>query len=93
MKKLIFLLLALAFVLTACNTPDTEGVTIDSSKLPINNAGNVSYVANKSTKTYHLSSCYIVDSIGEDNRLETNDQEYLRSRKYTSCKICVGTGN
>ena len=91
MKKLIFLLLAFAFILTACNTPDTESVNPDSSKLPINNTdGNKLYVANISTKTYHLSSCYLAESISEENRLETKDQEFLRSRKYTSCKICVG---
>ena len=91
MKKFILFLLILVFVLTACNTPDTESVTPDSSKSSINMfEGNTLYVANTSSKTYHLPSCYMTESIKEENKLETKDVEFLRSRKYTSCKICVG---
>ncbi len=94
MRKLILLLLVLIFILTACNEPDTENVTIDSNKLPINKPeGNVLYVANMSSKTYHLPSCYIAENIKEENKLETKDEDFLRSRQYTSCKICIGKPN
>lgn len=91
MRKLILLLLILIFALTACNEPDAENITVDSNKLPINRpVGNVLYVANMSSKTYHLPSCYMAESIKEENRLETKDESFLRSRQYTSCKICIG---
>ena len=94
MKKTVLIFLMLIFVLTACNSPEAEDVTLDSSKLPVNNpTGNVLYVANTSSKTYHLTSCYIAESISSENRLETKDMDFLRSRQYTSCKICIGKPN
>jgi len=91
LKKLVLLLLVFVFILTACNTPNTEDITYDSTKLPVNKPeGSVLYVANMSSKTYHLPTCYMADNIKEENRLETKDANFLRSRQYTSCKICIG---
>ena len=94
MKKLLFILLISVFILTACNEPDTEDVKPSISKLtPEGQDGDTLYVANTSSKTYHLPSCYMAKSIKEENRLETRDEDFLRSRKYTSCKICVGVND
>lgn len=91
MKKLLFILLIFLFVLTACSEPDTDGTGQNLSNITnVSHSGNILYVANTSSKTYHLPSCYLADSIKEENRLETKDESFLRTRKYTSCKICIG---
>ena len=94
MKRILPILLILLFLLSSCNTPTTQEITQDSSKAPLpnedeNSFGSVLYIANTSSKTYHLPSCYLVSRISEENRLETKDIDFLRSRKYTSCKACM----
>ncbi|MBO5262316.1 MAG: hypothetical protein J6B45_04645 [Clostridia bacterium] len=90
MKKLLPILFVLLFILTSCRTPHTNTVTGESTKAPYShNEGKILYIANTSSKTYHLPSCYIAKRIKEENRFETRDVDFLRSRKFTACKTCI----
>ena len=94
MKKLLPLVFVLLFILSSCRSPETNTVIGESSKAPLSHTeGDILYVANTSSQTYHLPSCYIAKRIKEENRFETKDLEFLRSRKFVSCKTCIKSHN
>lgn len=90
MKILPFLLIFI-FIFASCGGPDTNDVVTDYTKDSlIHSQDGKLYVANTSTKTYHFPDCYMIDTLKGEHRLETKDLDFLRSRMYTSCKICIG---
>lgn len=54
-----------------------------------NSNGVTEYVVNTSSYSYHLSSCYIVNGIKEENKIVTTDIEFLVERQYSPCKKCI----
>ena len=90
MKKLLILLSIFVLLLSSCNTPPTESVTIDNSKAPLSHlAGETLYIANTNSKTYHLSYCRFAINMKEENRHETYDLDFLISREFKACKSCI----
>ena len=92
MKKLLSVLLTLflTVIFVSCKTPTTENDITFDSKTPLSHiTGNIVYVANISSRTYHLSSCRYANSLKEENKHITTDLEFLTLREYTPCKICI----
>ena len=89
MKRLFAFLLFITLFFTSCSLLDYTELSGDSSKTELshNDKGKL-LVVNTSSKTYHLSSCYIADKISQENRFETRDEEFLLKRGYAPCKIC-----
>ena len=91
MKRFVlFILIVLCFVLSACSHADYT-ITADSNKTESteSDTGKILYVVNTSTRTYHLPDCYILDRTKEENTEETYDTNFLTNREYTPCKICI----
>ena len=96
LKKLlpVLLIIFIVLILFSCNTPATEDdLVIDSKDTLSHSSGSVLYVANINSHTYHLSSCRFAKSMKEENRYETSDLDFLLSREYTPCKICIKSSN
>lgn len=51
--------------------------------------GDTEYVVNTASYTYHLSSCYIVKSIKDENKVVSTDINFIIERQYTPCKRCI----
>ena len=85
------MLLASCLLLASCSIGVDLEITGDKDKNEPNSDtdGNVLYVVNTETRTYHFPSCYIVDNIDEENKLLTYDIEFLVEREYAPCKICI----
>lgn len=89
MKRIFTVLLLLVLLLSSCSTLDHIDLKGDSSRTDLTHKEDgVLYVANKSSTTYHLSSCYMAKRIEEGKRFETYDEEFLTKRQYSPCKIC-----
>lgn len=92
MRKLMILFLLSAILLCSCSTLEhieVKGEDVKSSL--VHESGDVLYVANISSKSYHLASCYIVDRMKAENKYETYDLDFLLKRDYTPCKRCIKT--
>ncbi len=91
--KRLFLCLGLVFfvLLTSCGKSDYI-ISADNDKTPakLNTDGEILYIVNTSTRSYHLPSCYILKNTKEENKRETYDIDFLVERGYTPCKICIG---
>lgn len=48
------------------------------------------YIANTSTKKFHVSTCKYVKSMSEDNKLYSESYDELISEGYEPCKVCIG---
>lgn len=95
MKRIVFsVILILCFVLSACSHADYV-VTADSDKIlsTESDTGDILYVVNTSSRTYHFPTCYILDRTKEENKEETYDINFLTERGYTPCKICIESSN
>lgn len=91
MKKLSFcFILILCFLFSACNGADyIIKADVDKEEPPPANTGEILYIVNTSSRTYHLPSCYILDRTKDENKAETYDLDFLIEREYTPCKICI----
>lgn len=93
MKRVI---LALSFILCplliSCGGADYT-INADANKNPSRDetSGEILYVVNTSTRSYHLPSCYILKNTKEENKSQTYDIDFLTERGYTPCKICLPT--
>lgn len=90
MKRFFALILIFVLTLSSCSTLEHIDVRGDESKGElVHKGGDVLYVANVNSKSYHTSECYITKGIKEENRHETYDLEFLISREFTPCKKCI----
>lgn len=90
MKKLLTILIALMLLLSSCSTIDSIDVQGDKDKQElICQSGDITYVANISSKTYHLPSCHIAKRISKKNKWETRDMNFLVKRDFIPCKTCI----
>ncbi len=90
MKKLITLLLLVATFLCSCSSLDSIELTGEENKSTISRIeGDILYIANINSKSYHLSSCYIVENIKAENKYETKDLDFLLEREFKPCKRCL----
>ncbi len=53
-----------------------------------NNPSQIKYIANTSTKKFHLTDCRYVVNMKEDFRKEAADKEALLREGYAACKAC-----
>ena len=91
MRKLTVILAVLLFVLTSCSGRESVKVAGEDSKTELSrHLGEVTYVLNISSGTYHIAECSVAKRIKEENRYETNDKEFITSRKFAPCKHCIG---
>ena len=89
MKRLIAIAL-LVLCLCSCSNLDAYEVKGDTDKtVNSTDKGSVLYVANRSSLTYHLSSCYIAKRISNENRYEAHGFRALQEKGYTPCKSCI----
>lgn len=91
MKKIAFILLILLvlFLLPSCSKNYYEIKETDKESLVQRKEGEIEYVVNISSRSYHLSSCYIAKSIKEENKVVTKDINFITEREYTPCKKCI----
>ena len=92
MKKLIILLILCVFVLPSCADNDiileneslkdivTESPTDVNKKI---------YVLNTNSHKYHLPDCRFVSGINPENRYDTSDIDFIKSRGYEPCSSCI----
>ena len=92
MKKLIILLILCVFVLPSCADNDivleneslkdivTESPTDINKKI---------YVLNTNSRKYHLPDCRFVNGINPENRYDTSDIDFIKSRGYEPCSSCI----
>ena len=89
MKRLIAISLLLVLFLCSCSRLEHTDITPAESKTELTHKSyGILYIANTSTKTYHLSSCYVLKRISEDKKFETYDKDFLDRREFSPCKIC-----
>ena len=91
MKKTAFILLTLLvlLILTSCTKNYYEINGTDKDSITERIEGEIEYVVNVSSRSYHLSSCYIAKSIKEENKVITKDIDFITEREYTPCKKCI----
>ena len=91
MKKTAFILLTLLvlLILTSCTKNYYEINVTDKDSITERIEGEIEYVVNVSSRSYHLSSCYIAKSIKEENKVITKDIDFITEREYTPCKKCI----
>ena len=94
MKKLLFLIIDLVLLFTSCSVLDHVDVQGEETKESLTHqGGEVTYVANTSSKSYHLKSCHIAKRISDKNRWETTDLDFLLGREFVPCKTCLAQEN
>ncbi len=92
MKRILVSVFVFAcLLLLSCGRDYDFTTTIDTDKQEVNldTGGYILYIVNTSSRSYHLSNCYIVDNIKEENKLQTYDIDFITQRCYTPCKICI----
>ncbi len=71
--------------------PETN-ITVVPDKNPnaetVNNAVSSEFIANGSTKKFHLSSCQYAKKIKEENLVKSNSRTELINSGYEPCKKC-----
>ncbi|MBQ8392675.1 MAG: hypothetical protein IJX51_02775 [Clostridia bacterium] len=93
MRKLILIILLLVIFLPSCSdTPGHGDIPLENTELcttgkPREPTSYV-FVLNMSTKKFHLQNCKYATSIREENRIETDDIQYIYSLEYSPCSIC-----
>ena len=94
MRKFLAFLLLILLTLPSCSSLDSTDVSTKADKSALSKAqGQTQYIANASTKTYHLSSCYLAKDMKAENRYETTDFDFLTERGFKACKKCIDTEN
>lgn len=89
MKRLIICVLLIFVTLCSCSTIPYTEVSGEENKTAVSREmGDILYVANTKSFTYHLPSCYLAKRITDDNRWETYDREILERDSFKPCKIC-----
>ena len=87
-KRIAFVILLL-LTLSSCSTIPYTEISGEENKTAISReTGDVLYVANINSFTYHLSDCYLVERIKDENKLETSDLPMLQRDEFKPCKIC-----
>lgn len=92
MKRIFLIILAILLLsLFGCGIDYDTSVSGEGEKesYESDTSGYVYYIVNTSSRTYHYPSCYLVEGIKDENRVETNDKAFLIEREYTPCKICI----
>ena len=89
MIKHIALLLTLLLALSSCSAiPHTEISGEENKTVLSKETGDILYVANINSFTYHLPNCYLTKRIKDENKLETYDLELLQRDNFKPCNIC-----
>lgn len=90
MKRFLALMFIFVLLLSSCSTLEHIDVEGDETKSqPVHESGDVIYVANLNTRSYHTEDCYLAKRIKEENKWETFDLDFLISREFTPCKRCI----
>lgn len=90
MKKFGFvLLIILTFILLASCGNYQELTEKDKLDTEWESKGTTEYIVNKATYSYHLSDCFFVKSIKEENKIITTDIDFLIEHQYSPCKKCI----
>ena len=87
-KRILFVILLVLTVSSCSTVPYTEISGEENKTVVSQEMGDVLYVANKNSFTYHLPKCYLADRIKDENKLETYDLEMLQRDGFKPCKIC-----
>ena len=87
-KRIAFVILLL-LTLSSCSTiPYTEISGEENKTIVSKETGDVLYVANTNSFTYHSPNCYLTKRIKDENKLETCDLAMLQRDEFKPCKIC-----
>jgi len=93
MKKLIFVLFIIILLLSSCSDNDIilENETLKDIKVEgTHHSADTVYVLNLKTHKYHLKSCRYASIINQEIKFETTDMEFITTRGYSPCGICLG---
>jgi hypothetical protein len=93
MKKLIVILLLCILILPSC-AKDNDIILENESLKDIEieaptNSNKIIYVLNTNSHKYHLRDCRFAQGIRAENRYETSDMEFIKSRGYEPCSTCI----
>ena len=87
-KRILFVIL-LVLTVSSCSTVPYTEISGEENKTAVSREiGDILYVANTKSFTYHLPKCYLAKRITDDNRWETYDREVLERDSFKPCKIC-----
>ena len=92
MKKLIILLVLCVFVLPSCADNDIILENESLKDIVIESPTDVNkkiYVLNTNSHKYHLPDCRFVNGINPENRYDTSDMDFIKSRGYEPCSSCI----
>ena len=92
MKKLIILLILCVFVLPSCADNDIILENESLKDIVIGSPTDVNkkiYVLNTNSRKYHLPDCRFVNGINPENRYDTSDMDFIKSRGYEPCSSCI----
>ena len=92
MKKLIILLILCVFVLLSCADNDIVLENESLKDIVIESPTDVNkkiYVLNTNSRKYHLPDCRFVNGINPENRYDTSDMDFIKSRGYEPCSSCI----
>lgn len=88
MKRMIYIVLCLLFLLCSCTKFDMEITpTENKGELGDYSEGEIEYIVNEGSKKYHLPSCYHVRSY--ENPVTTKSLEMLKQKGYQPCGSCL----
>ena len=93
MKKLIVILLLCILILPSCDNGSDIILENESLKdIVIESPTDVNkkiYVLNTNSRKYHLPDCRFVNGINPENRYDTSDMDFIKSRGYEPCSSCI----
>lgn len=93
MKKLIIILIFCVLILPSC-AKDNDIILENESLKDIEiesptDLNKTIYVLNTNSLKYHLRNCRFAQGIRTENRYETSDMEFIKSRGYEPCSTCI----
>ena len=65
------------------------GIGLWANPPPGNNNSTVTYIGNKSSKKFHISTCRSVSDMKESNKIVFTTRAEAISQGYVPCKICT----
>lgn len=65
-------------------SPTQQPTVSPSTPTPV----SITYIGNKNTKKFHLTSCRYVGTIAEGNRVTLNSRDEAISKGYVPCQVC-----
>lgn len=93
MKKLIIILIFCVLILPSCANGNDIILENESLKdIEIESPTDLNetiYVLNTNSHKYHLRDCRFAQGIRTENRYETSDMEFIKSRGYEPCSTCI----